>query len=378
MTARSSYSNHRLSTSSRYSNGIHDLATPIDGSHHGLAGGILGGGSGGGGGNLADELEFADEDDWDEDGLDEGVSGMSLEDEVDRSHHSMNHDLDRYERDLQVPSQTDGARDSGIDVAYRATPSPQQQSTSSPRLQTKPLPFRNFSRPTSRDNEVVEPPSNPFSLEMEDAMMAISRLANPPAHQQEVDTVSRALSALQHLSPQSMLENNTQRLTTSTNSISSHITQQTRQLASLASSLFSPFGLSTPLDPVLIDQILPQMVQLLQGMPAHDTRALKGLITLDRETTDLLHTLASLTDSLQMGRHTTSNAARQLRNTHTMVTQLRVESEQVEQAKWRIEKEGWDRKLADRWCARECSDVVSGFEQVCEGLRRGLEESIAA
>lgn len=373
-TRRSSYSNHRLSS---YSNAISDLATPLDDSGHGMGGG-------GGGGNLADELEFADEDDeWNDETLDEGVSGISLADEVEdgswnaTGEQSMHHDLSRHECDLVLAAQTDGARDSGIDVAYRASPS-SQHSTISPTLQNKPQLLRNFSRPISRDSDVESPLENPFSLEMEHAMTAISRLADPPSNQQDADTISRALNSLQHLSPQTALETNTQRLTTSTNSISSHLAQQTRLIASLSSSLFPPFGISTPLDLAVIDDILPQMAQLVQARPLPDARALQGLTKLDRETTDLLHTLASLTDSLQMGKHTTSNAARQLRNTHAMVTQLRMESDMAEQAKWRIEKEGWDRKLADRWCARECSDVLGGFEQVCEGLRRGLEERVAA
>ena len=90
VTRRSSYSNHRLSNASRYSNGTSDLAIPSDGNEHsaesggGGGGGVGGGGSGGG--NLADELEFADEDaEWDENGLDGGVSGMSLADEVDET-----------------------------------------------------------------------------------------------------------------------------------------------------------------------------------------------------------------------------------------------------------------------------------------------------
>lgn len=370
-TPRSSFSGHRLSNSSHYSNGIHDLATPLDGNGH--AAGASGGG------NLADELEFADEDDeeWDEPGVDEGISGAEATDRAwDAVHdHSMQHHLDLQGGDVQLAAQTDGARDSGVDVAYKPS-SPFHQVTSSPRPQSKQQTHRNFSRPKSRDSE-IESPSDLFSLEMEDAMTAIAQLANPPAQQQS-DTISKALAALQNLTPHTTLESHTQRLTTSTNSLSAHLTQQTRIIASLSSSLFSPFGLTAPLDLAAIDEIIPYMAQVLQDLPLPDPRALQGLSKLDRETTDLLRTLTSLTDSIQMGKQNTSSAARHLRNTHTMVTQLRRENDLAEQAKWKIEKEGWESKLAERWCARECSDVVGGFEQVCEGLRRGLEESMAA
>lgn len=212
---------------------------------------------------------------------------------------------------------------------------------------------------------------------MEDAMAAIARLAEPTVHDQ-ADTIARTLSALQHLGPQSTLETQTQRFTTSTNSLASHIIQQTRLLGSLSASLFSPFGLSAPLDPFVVDEVIPQMQEVLQTLPQPDPSAPQSLSKLDRETTDLLRTLSSLADSLQMGRQTTSSAARVLRNTQTIVTQLRREADIAEQAKWKIEKEGWDRRLAERWYAGECKNVVGGFEQVCEGLRRGLEEKTAA
>ncbi|GAB7357690.1 hypothetical protein MBLNU459_g0361t1 [Dothideomycetes sp. NU459] len=376
-TPRSTYSGHRLSNSSRYSGGSHDLATPIDGADPlGAAGG----------GNLADELEFADEDDWDEDEVDEGVSGMSLADEVDSTwadgddNKSTAPSLDNAAHCLSDPTQTDGARDSGIDVAFAAnTPSPRNvrpsNSALSPIPQGKRPSHRNFSRPMSRasDSDAVDV----FTLELEQAMAAVSRLANPDL-QHQADTISRTVSVLQDLTPQAVLETHTQRLTTSTNSLSAHLMQQTRLLSSLSSSLFSPFGFNAPLDPVAIDEILPALVQVLQDVPSPDARALQALTKLDRETSDLLHTLAGLTDSLQMGRQTTSSAARHLRSTHAMVTELRRENELSEQARWKIEKDGWDRRLSERWCARECSDVVGGFEQVCEGLRQGLVDKMAA
>lgn len=340
-----------------------------------------------GGGNLADELEFADEDDWDDDAVDEGVSGMSLADEVDRTwadgddNTSTSLSLDKGAYRLLEPTQTDGARDSGIDVVYPATtPSPQAarlpSHTASPRPQSKQHSHRNFSRPMSRDSEAD--PVQVFTIELEQALAAVSRLADPAARQAHADTVPRTVSALQNLTPQAALETHTQRLTTSTNSLSSHIVQQTRLLASLSSSLFSPFAFTAPLDPLDIDEVLPVLAQALQDLPSPDARALQALAKFDRETADLVHTLAGLTDSLQMGRQTTSSAARHLRSTHAMVTELRRENELAEQAKWKIEKDAWDRRLGERWCARECSDVVGGFEQVCEGLRQGLVDKMAA
>lgn len=332
---------------------------------------------------MADELEFADEDDdedddehmqWGDEGLDEETSGVSLDEGVEKlDEHSMRNDLDLYQRDVQLAAQTDGARDSGVDVAYKSSPT--HHSISSVPLQSKQQPHRNFSRPMSRDSD-SDHPSGLFTLEMEDAINAIARLANPPPLHHP-DAIPNALSALQHLTPQSALEANTQRLTTSTNSISSHLAQQTRIVSSLSSSFFTPLSIASPLDVAALDDMATGIAEVLRILPMPDARALQALTKLDRETTDLLHTLSALTDSLQMGKQATTSASRHLRNTLTMVTQLRRESDLAEQAKWKIEKEGWERKLGERWCAKECGDVVGGFEQVCEGLRRGLEDRLA-
>ncbi|KAI4847390.1 hypothetical protein E4T44_04537 [Aureobasidium sp. EXF-8845] len=331
-----SSSNHRLSTASRFSNGSQDYASHLDTS----AGAT-------GMGNLADELDFADSDDeeWDYDA--EPEPGTMQEAGVA-------HGLDQRAHDEDL-------RDSGVHVEKKTS---------------TPLPRRNFSRPTSRDAEPDT--SNPLSPELEDALAQISRLANPASHQNP-DTISRTLVALQNLPPQQSLEVHTQRLTTSTNSLSSHIIQQTKHFASLSASLFAPFGFGTPLDfDIIDDEVMPAISQVIQDLPAPDSRALHTLSRLDRETTDLIQTLAALSDSLQMGRQTTASAARHLRNTQQMVSEMRRESDLADQAQWIIEKEDWDRRLSERSCASECRDVVGGFEQVFEGLRRGLEEKIAA
>lgn len=299
-------------------------------------------------GNLADELDFADSDDedWDYDG----------EAELDTVQETgMAHVLKEGTQD------DEGPRDSGVHVEQKTNTS---------------LPHRNPSQATARD--VDSDSSNIFSHELEDALAQISRLANPASHQNP-DTISRTLIALQNLPPQQSLEVHTQRLTTSTNSLSSHIIQQTKHFASLSASLFAPFGFGTPLDfQIIDDEVVPAISQVIQNLPAPDSRALHTLSRLDRETSDLIQTLSTLSDSLQMGRQTTASAARHLRNTQLMVSEMRRESDLADQAQWLIEKEDWDHRLAERYCASECRDVVGGFEQVFEGLRRGLEEKIAA
>jgi hypothetical protein len=287
-------------------------------------------------GNLADELDFADtdEEDWDYD----------AEAEVDVVQQAGEPGDAQSERAQDGAVDDGGPRDSGVDVEQKTTASPDRI----------------------------------FSLELEDAMAHISRLANPSSHLNP-DTISRTLVALQNLPPQQALETHTQRLTTSTNSLSSHIIQQTKHFASLSASLFSPFGIGAPLDCQIIDeQVLPTIAQVIKDLPAPDPRSLHALSRLNHETTDLIQTLAALSDSLQMGRQTTTSAARHLKNTQTIVSEMRRESDLADQAQWRIEKENWNDRLAERYCANECRDVIGGFEQVFEHLRKGLEDNIAA
>lgn len=336
-------------------------------------------------GNLADELEFADEEEWDEDGsiLDEGIGNMSMADELDRrsdvGHENTGHSEEQDRRISQDPAQPEGARDSGVDVEFKSSPAIPKFSNGpfrqSPKTQSRP-PSSSYSV-NGRPGSGAENAEEPFSLELEDAMSAIARLADPQ-HLQRSDTISRTLSAMQDLTPQANLETQTQRLVTNINSLTSNLLQQSRTLSSLSSSLFSPFAFTAPLDALDIDDIIPDIIEVIESMPFPDPRALQGLAKLDRETTDLVQTLAGLTDTLQMGKQVTSSAARQLRTTETMVTGLRRERERADEARWIIEKEGWEGKLAQRWCASECKDVVGGFETVCEGLRQGLENSVAA
>ena len=335
-------------------------------------------------GNLADELDFADED-WDDEDderdtredLDQSyVTGgsESTRDYVSRRGDAYSTPLDER---LQEPSQTDGARDSGVDIGYSPSPSPsvvkfsngpfrRPPPTQSPKRLERPMNARSRQDPAD--------PFEPFSLELEDALAAVAQLADP-AYMQKADTMSRTIAALQDLGAQTSIETQSHRLTTSMNSLSANVILQTRLVASLSSSLVSPFTFTTPLDAIDVDEVLEVVVRLLQDLPLPDPRALQGLSKLDRDTTELLHTLSGLVDSLQMGKQTTASATRHLRVTQTMVTELKRERDKADESQFLLERGGWDSKLDKRWCAAECQDVVNGFEQFCDGLRRGIEES---
>ena len=52
-----------------------------------------------------------------------------------------------------------------------------------------------------------------------------------------------------------------------------------------------------------------------------------------------------------------------------MVEELRREREAAEEGVRWLEKGHWPERLQRRECAKECREVVGGFEKVCEGWR---------
>jgi len=142
--------------------------------------------------------------------------------------------------------------------------------------------------------------------------------------------------------------------------------------------LFSPFSFSAPLDEESLEDLVVVVADLLQELPAPDTRVLQSVAKLDRETVDVRYALSTLIDSLQVGKQTATSASRLLRATQTMVVELRRERQAAEEARFWIEQDDWDHRIAERWCATSCKDIVGGFETVCDGLRKSIEESAAA
>ena len=280
------------------------------------------------------------------------------------------------------------ARDSGIDVSY-----------ASASKRSSPNHVRNFSKPfagTERPpDEDVERPSastehdeeEPFSPELDDLLHAVHRMA---AYTSTTDDPwpDRITVLLHDLGPLAGLEAGVQRLTTSTNSTTAHLTAQTRALQTLAQTLLAPVRFRPGvLDPALIDadEVLSRIAALLDDSPAAgsvwphpDPRPLRALQHLHRDTVDVAAALAALADTLQLGKQITTAAARHLRNTQTVLVDLRQEHERVDRARAEWVRDDWERRLRARGCARECRDIVAGFEDTCDALRRRLEAGVAA
>lgn len=305
---------------------------------------------GGGLGNLADELDQLDDEDAFEEGETEGGIQCSNEE---------------AEKD-------EASRDSGIDVSYRDSAKRQQQSPSSVRNFSKP--FTGKEKPPDEEDEQGD---ERFSPDLEDLMNTIARMTSYTSTSED-PLIPRTIGLLQDLGNQASLEAAAQRFTTSTNSMSQHLTTQTKNLQTLAQSLYPMFAFSSPLDPAIVEETLPLAEALLKDIPQPDMLPVQKFQKLDRETADVVHALSQVTDTLQMGKQNTNAAARHLRTTQTMVLELRQEHERAELARHELTKSDWDERLKNRWCGSECKDIISGFEDRCNALRGSLEEAAKA
>ena len=303
------------------------------------------GGGASGTGNLADELDQLD----DEEEYEDDVTDAMM-------------DADR------LPSPVDGARDSGIDVSYSSK-------RSSPSMRNFSKPFSIAEKPPDeRDEEEQEERLPP---DLEEALNNIARMTSYTSTSED-PLIPRAVALLQDLGNQSTLETHAQRLATSTNSMTSHLTAQSKSLQALVSTVYSPLSFSASIDPSIAEETLPLIEELIAELPAADSEPLKGMQKLDRYTHDLIQTLSTLTDTLQMGKQTTNAASRHLRTTQTIVAELRRERERADVAREELKISGWSGKIRERWCASECDDIMAGFEKTCDGLWDSLVEASCA
>lgn len=287
---------------------------------------------------MADELDQLDDDEYE---------GDHTESTIDVEH-------DEYKQPVPV----DGARDSGVDVSYSSS---------------KGSPIRNFSKPFAQREKPPDEEEREAGLsrELENEMNNIARMTSYTSTMED-PLIPKTIALLQDLGNQSLIEAGAQRLTTSTNSLTSHMTVQTKQLQLLSTGLLNPFTFSAPLDPVEIDDIIPLVQTLAKDLPYPDPEPLQGLQKLERETANVIQTLSSLTDTLQIGKQATNAASRHLRTTQTIVAELRRERERADSARHELQKGDWESKIAGRWCGMQCKDVLSGFEETCEALRESL------
>nr|POE77505.1 hypothetical protein CFP56_09152 [Quercus suber] len=314
----------------RFSNGSQlsaDFATTVDDEGHER-------GTGNGMGNLADELGQLDDDE----------------------------DYTTYEEEECGPP-----RDSGIDVNYDISDRGEKDDHFD-------RTFSSGKPPDGGEDEMQ------MTADLEDLMSTIARMTSTSTPGIEDPLIPRVVALLQDLGNQAGLEAGAQRLTTATNSQASYLLAQSKMLQNFSASLLSPFAISAPLDAEAIEAAIPLVEELLGDLPFPDPAAVQGIRGLDHANDVVIKKLSELTDTLQMGKHDTNNAARHLRTTQTMMADLRREREKAELARQELHERKVEEQLKARSCAAECKDVVSGFEQFCDSLREklALEDSNTA
>ena len=184
------------------------------------------------------------------------------------------------------------------------------------------------------------------------------------------DVVPRLVIHLKELSPQSNIENNTSRLITTHTALTSHLSNQSRNLSTLTHPIISP--LSAGIEPETAGEIIPLLTTLLLDLPTPSSQPLSSLHTLHASTTEIISLLNSISDTLQMTRQTTLTASRRLRSATEMVVEIRREAKVGEEAARWLEKGNWEHRLAGRECASVCGEVLGGFEDTCNMWRARL------
>ena len=113
-------------------------------------------------------------------------------------------------------------------------------------------------------------------------------------------------------------------------------------------------------------------------MPRPSTAAYNSLTALHTLTSDLVHTLNYLSDTLHMSRQTTTTATRRLKSAKELVAEMRRDDELREEGEQWIQQGNWGQRLENRECATVCGEVVGGFEEVCNGWRARLQAQAEA
>ncbi|KAM5432928.1 hypothetical protein MferCBS49748_004957 [Microsporum ferrugineum] len=244
-----------------------------------------------------------------------------------------------------------------------------------------------------------------ISPALEARMAAIDQLVrfgNSEAEHLSNEVMGRVIHGLRDLGGQSEIESGASRLITAHASLTSHLTHQTRSLQTLTHPLlFSHFPVlsSDAIDGLipLIEDVLPNLPFPVQSNPAaststslpHEfspsqcsttssgsntaaTNPLLSLQALLAQTSDLTHTLRTLSDTLHESRQLTSAASRRLKSVRELVSEIRRDEEAREEGTAWIEQGEWDKRLGEREAGRVCGDVVSGFEAVCGEWRDRL------
>ncbi|KAI9664033.1 MAG: hypothetical protein M1821_007524 [Bathelium mastoideum] len=351
---------------------------------------VIGGGAASNGlGSLADELADAEDEDEDYDEEEEGGGYDSTQSLQSPTNTNSTPQHDRNSRtgrnSLEIPSSPPAAHPSthhSNDDANLLSPSTASTTTrannrsSSARHRRQRSVYDGSDYGDSSDLETTEGISPGLEAKMA-AVEGLVRRGMEENGSASDGVVGRVIDGLKDLGGQVGVEGGTTRLATAHHSLTTHLTHQTRLLASLTSTLLSPLSLPfLPSD--LLDPLAPLLASLPPSLPHPSPQPLPALQALAHTTNSLLASLAACADALQLSRQTATSAGRSLRAAQQRLAELQAEYTAAEKGRAWVEEGGWEERLKGRECARECREVVGGFEEVCAGWRARLEEAAAA
>jgi methyl-accepting chemotaxis protein len=285
-------------------------------------------------------------------------------------------------------------RDSG--VALQSSPSTQSRATLSPSAAIKAKKHSrqrslydgsDYGDDSDLDSEGITPA-------LESRMAAVESLARRGLEENgsaSDEVVKRVTDQLRDLGSQIGIENGATRyaaakrlqeiskltqhsLKTAHDSLTTHLTHQSRVLTSLTASFTGPRAIIP--SPEAIEELLPLVEQTLQSLPHSSAEPLVSLSHLTLSTRELLQHLSNVSDTLHMSRQTTTNAARRLRTSKEQLHDWKRESERTVEGREFIEQGDWDRRLREREAKRACGEVMEGFEEACTLWRKRLCEGL--
>ena len=188
--------------------------------------------------------------------------------------------------------------------------------------------------------------------------------------------IDSAVASLKDLGGQSTVENCATRLMTAHNSLTSHLTHQTRSVQTLTHPLLNTAY------PILSTEVIEELIELVEALVptlpyAPQPNPLLSFQILVSNTADLIHSLRSLSDTLQESKQISSSASRRLKTVKDLVTEIRRDEEDRDIGVRWIENGKWDRRLREKEARRICGEVVDGFESTCDMWKSRIMNSVA-
>jgi len=323
--------------------------------------------------NLADELADVWDDDYD--GYEEGLSQMSAEDMlVEPPVSSFKVDVRRI-------------RDSGIDVSCSTDTTPSKSRSSKETMSRNPSPRYVPQSPTLIDQALRERSRNSGSFtrdETEYVWRSIDMHLNDLARLTPQDISEQSLIAskpsantferFRELGDQATIEKRSSRLIGVYDTASSHLLNHINSFQPFTYAVLA--SLPQTMEESDYDEFLSLMVSTISSLPKPSTTLLPSLTQLNRYSKDTVDALKTLSDSLHMGRQTTEAAARRLKVVTALASELSHDALEVEESVQWIEEGCWQDRLEKRESAALCSEVLTGFEAVCDNWRARLMDGL--